>query len=153
MVHIAYSHYYLHIILVPALNSALESGKIRDMMYERVSEILKENRSKPYAIGGTSDHVHIACTGVLRLSLNDFIGRIKSTSEKYMTDSRLMEDFRWQDGYFAVTKSKSDMKRLITFIENQVGYHKDVSFKQELIRLLDENGIEYDSMDLFDFHP
>ncbi len=153
MVHIAYSHYYLHIILVPELDSALQTGEIRERMYERIAEILKQNRSKPYAIGGTSDHVHIACTGVLRLSLNDFIGRIKRASEKFMSDSKLIEHFRWQDGYFAVTQGKTSMKKLIHYIRNQMEYHQNVSFKQELIRLLDENAIEYDSGDMFDFHP
>ena len=152
MVHIAYSHYYLHIILVPAVNSPLETGEIRDEMHTRISEILKRNRSKPYAVGGTRDHVHIACTGVLRLSLNDLIDRIKSGSEAYINDSEMMDDFRWQKGYFAVSQGKSDMKNLIKYIRNQMEYHKNISFKQELIRLLDENAIEYDSGDLFDFH-
>ena len=152
MVHIAYSHYYLHIIIVPALNSALETGEIRDKMYEGISETLKRNRSKPYAIGGTRDHVHIACTGVLRLSLNDLIARIKSESETAINNSELIGNFHWQEGYFAVTKGKSQMTDLIRYIRNQMEYHKDVSFKQELIRLLDENGIEYDKGELFDFH-
>ena len=152
MVHIAYSHYYLHIILVPAVDTPLETGKIRDKMYEGISETLKRNRSKPYAIGGTRDHVHVACTGVLRLSLNDLIDRIKSGAESYINESEIMDNFRWQEGYFAVTQGKSQMKELIRYIRNQMEYHKNIGFKQELIRLLEENAIEYDSGDLFDFH-
>lgn len=150
--HIAYNQSYIHVIIAPELSSPLETGEIREKLYQHITEILDRNRVRAFATGGTRDHVHIASTIPLRLSLNDFIDRIKTASSAFLVDSNLVNHFRWQEGYFGVSQGKADMKPLIRFINGQMEYHRNVSFKEEYIRLLEENGFEFNPDELFNFH-
>jgi len=49
----------------------------------------------------------------------------------------------WQVGYSGFTYHISSKKALIDYVANQAEHHKKVSFKEELIKLLKENNVEY----------
>jgi REP-associated tyrosine transposase len=51
--------------------------------------------------------------------------------------------FSWQNGYGAFTVSESQINPLIKYIENQKNHHKNQSFKEEYIIILNKNNIEY----------
>ena len=56
-----------------------------------------------------------------------------------------MQNFSgWQDGYAAFTYSIQYKNRLMEYIKTQEEHHKQISYKQELIQLLEEHGIEFD---------
>ena len=59
-----------------------------------------------------------------------------------------LRDFRWQDGYAAFTVSLSALPDVRRYIEGQGEHHKKLSFEEELTKLLDKHGIEYDPMRL-----
>jgi putative transposase len=59
--------------------------------------------------------------------------------------SRSFKNFGgWQDGYAAFTYSYKDKDALIEYIKNQEQHHRKLTFKEELIDLLNEHGIEFD---------
>jgi hypothetical protein len=49
----------------------------------------------------------------------------------------------WQDGYGGFTYSVKEKDRLIDYVKNQDEHHRIKSFKEELIELLNEHGIEF----------
>ena len=52
--------------------------------------------------------------------------------------------FSWQEGYAIFTVSWTHLLALRRYIANQEAHHKRASFIDELIRLLEKNGVEYD---------
>ena len=52
--------------------------------------------------------------------------------------------FHWQDGYGAFSFGKSDLPALQKYVAAQKDHHKKQTFKEELIVMLEENGVEYD---------
>jgi len=52
--------------------------------------------------------------------------------------------FHWQDGYGAFSFGKSELPALQKYVATQKDHHKKQTFKEELIFMLEENGIEYD---------
>lgn len=64
-------------------------------------------------------------------------------------EEKLFPFTAWQEGYSAFTYSLDAKDNLIEYVKNQEEHHKKVSFKDELISLLDEFEIEYKEEYLF----
>ena len=69
---------------------------------------------------------------------------IKLASSKYIKEDGLFPSFNgWQDGYAAFTYSIEAKNKLIEYVKNQEEHHKSKSYKEELIELLREHGVNY----------
>jgi hypothetical protein len=55
----------------------------------------------------------------------------------------------WQVGYSGFTYHISGKESLIKYVKNQEEHHKSVSFKEELIILLNEHDVDYKEEYLF----
>jgi hypothetical protein len=58
--------------------------------------------------------------------------------------------FAWQDGYGAFTVSKSGIPDLSDYIRDQREHHRNRTFQEEYLALLDRHGIVYDVRYLWD---
>ncbi|MFZ4592427.1 MAG: transposase, partial [Ignavibacteria bacterium] len=57
--------------------------------------------------------------------------------------------FEWQVGYGAFTYSRSQLKSVINYIENQKEHHKKTSFLDEFRLFLKKYEVEYDERYIF----
>jgi hypothetical protein len=70
---------------------------------------------------------------------------IKLASSGYIKSHNLFPDFKgWQNAYGGFSYSFNDKDKLIEYVKNQEEHHKIVTFRDELIELLKEHGIEFD---------
>ena len=53
-------------------------------------------------------------------------------------------DFAWQRGYAAFTVSQSHVQQVQRYLARQKVHHQKISFRDEFIRFLRANRIEYD---------
>ena len=75
---------------------------------------------------------------------------IKLASSKLIKQEGLFPNFNgWQDGFGSFTYNYSAKDDLIEYVKNQAEHHKNISFKEEYIALLKENGIDFDEKYLF----
>jgi len=73
------------------------------------------------------------------------VQKIKAKSSKWMNDNPVRsEHFEWQAGYGVFSVSESLVEKVRGYIGTQEEHHKRVSFKDELIALLQRNRIPYD---------
>jgi hypothetical protein len=61
----------------------------------------------------------------------------------------LLREFAWQEGYAAFSVSASRVRETIRYIEQQPEHHRTLSFEEELERLLQRHGVEYDRRYVF----
>ena len=54
------------------------------------------------------------------------------------------KDFCWQDGYAAFTVSATSRSGLQSYIANQAEHHRQNTFREELIALLQKADVEFD---------
>ena len=52
--------------------------------------------------------------------------------------------FAWQDGYAAISVSRSQANAVRAYIHDQERHHAKRSYEQELMVLLDRSGVPYD---------
>jgi REP element-mobilizing transposase RayT len=116
-----------------------------DELYRYIWGILKNKSCHLYRIGGTSDHIHIITHLHPSVSLASLVKDIKIAGSEFIKSNNLFPDFNGcQSGYGAFTYSFNEKDTLIEYVKNQEQHHTKVSFKDELIDLLKEQGIHYD---------
>jgi REP element-mobilizing transposase RayT len=117
----------------------------RENLYKYIWGILKNKKCHLYRIGGISDHIHIVTYLHPTVALASLVKDIKIASSEHIKSSQLFHDFDgWQTGYGAFTYSYKDKNRLIEYVKTQDQHHKKHTYKEELIELLNEHGIEFD---------
>ena len=129
--------------------------KNREELFKYIWGILKNKKCHLYRIGGISDHLHILTHIHLTISLASLVKDIKLASNEYIKNTNLFPKFTcWQEaclskprrrqGYAAFTYAFKDKNRLIEYVKNQETHHHLKTFKEELLDLLSEHGIEFD---------
>ena len=104
-----------------------------------------------YRVGGTVDHVHIACQLSRTVTVSKLVEEIKKSSSQWMKDQdhRCLE-FAWQNGYGAFSIGQSQLDALLHYIDAQQEHHRMRSFKDELSELLERYKVECDPRYLWD---
>ena len=95
------------------------------------------------AIGGVTNHVHLLMTLPPSRAMANIVRDLKANSSHILRqDSRM---FRWQDGYAAISVSPSAVKAVVRYIKHQAEHHRERSFGDEYIAMLERAGIAYDA--------
>jgi len=83
-------------------------------------------------INGHIEHVH--CLFRLRndQTIKDMMQLLKGESSFWINQQKMMNlKFRWQDEYFAISVSESQVNTVRKYIQNQAVHHKKKTFLQE----------------------
>ncbi len=144
------SKIYLHIIFSTKNRENTISAEVMPDLYAYIAEICRRHNSEAFRVGGTSNHVHIACTLPRTSNISDLVRVIKSSSSSWMKEAADMHLFAWQTGYGAFSLGRSQVSTLVKYIENQPEHHHVKSFKEEFIEFLNKYDIEYNEKYLWD---
>jgi REP element-mobilizing transposase RayT len=137
--------FYSHIVFHTKNNKNLIHEDIEDELYSYIGGILKNLKSFPIQIGGTTDHLHVLCTLPKTMTPADLVEEIKKSSSKWIkTKGKRYQNFYWQDGYGGFSVSHSHVEVIKNYILNQKQHHQRISFIEEYKKLLDEYGVDFD---------
>ncbi len=146
-----FSQIYLHVVFAVKNREALLPATIRSRVYAYISTFLHDAGNIPLAIGGTDDHVHILFAYNINTRIPDVIRELKSNVSRFVNDNNLIAyKFEWQRGYGAFSYSHSHIEAVKRYIRNQTEHHKQISFKDELVHILECFGMDFDERYLFD---
>jgi putative transposase len=136
---------YVHIVFHTKNNIKIIREVDEKELYSYLGGILKNYKSIPLQIGGTSDHIHMLCTLPKTIALADLVEEIKKSSSKWIkTKGAHYYNFYWQDGYGGFSVSNSGIAAVKKYILTQKEHHKKISVIDEYKNLLDEYGIHYE---------
>ena len=117
----------------------------REALFKFIWGILKNKKCHLYRINGVEDHIHIVTHVHPTVAPAFLVKDIKTASSGFIKENRLFPDFEdWQVGYGAFTYSFKEKDTLIEYVKNQEEHHKVKTYREELIELLREHGIEFD---------
>lgn len=134
-----------HIVFSTKYRLTTLTATNRPQLYEYVWGILTKKSCHPYRINGIEDHIHIATHIHPSVALAPLVKDIKLATSDFIKDNGIFKHFSgWQDGYAAFTYSYRDKDVLIEYIKNQEKHHEELSFKEELIILLNEHGVKFE---------
>lgn len=96
------------------------------------------------------DHVHILIGLRPSQSISDLLQDIKGSSSKWINEKRFIKTrFEWQEGYGAFSYSKSQIKAVEEYIENQELHHQKKTFREEYLEMLQKFEVDYDEKYIF----
>lgn len=147
-----YTQIYIQAVFTVKKRDCLISKRWKDELYKYITGIVQENHHKMLAVNGVSDHVHMFVNMKPGQSVSDLLKEVKGSSSKWINEKGFLRGkFNWQAGFGAFSYSKSQIDRVIKYINRQEEHHKKKSFKEEYLELLDAFKIEYDEKYLFDW--
>ncbi|MGK5091739.1 IS200/IS605 family transposase [Deltaproteobacteria bacterium TL4] len=116
-----------------------------------LATVCRTQESEAFRVGGTGNHVHIACTLPRTLTVSKLLEEIKKSSSLWIKqrDARC-SDFSWQAGYGAFSLGQSQLDSLIRYIDTQREHHQKMTFQEELLELLRKYNVAYDEKYLWD---
>jgi putative transposase len=88
------------------------------------------------AIGNTEDHIHMLLSINPNIKLSEFIAEVKGATS-YFVNHQTKDSLYWQDGYGAISLSKSALNTTKRYVENQKEHHK---LGKDLILALENTG-------------
>jgi REP element-mobilizing transposase RayT len=124
----------------------LQQDDFRQDTWSYMAGIVKNLDGFALNIGGYHDHAHLLVRIPAKIAVADFVGKVKANTSKHINEtSATNSNFHWQDGYGAFTVSPSNKIQVANYIENQMEHHKQLSFKDEFLMLLEKHEIEFQS--------
>lgn len=146
-----YTQLYMQIVFSVQGRESIIKKAWKDELYAYIGGIILNKKSKPLAINGMPDHIHIFIGYNPVTSLPDLVEEIKTSLNKFLKDKFKISVFNWQRGYAAFSYSRSQIDDVIKYIGNQEIHHKSRTFKEEYIKMLNNFEIDYQEKYLFDF--
>jgi len=119
--------------------------EIEQRVWRFIGGIARAHRLTALQVGGVEDHIHALVTAPPTIAPCQIAQFLKGDSSKWIHEEfSALRNFGWQDGYAAFTVSKSDIPRVIKYIQNQRAHHRKKTFQEEYLEFLRANGIDYD---------
>ena len=104
------------------------------------------------AIGTMPDHLHILIGYNVNQLIPDLVEEIKTSSNSWIKGKSLSKfKFEWQKGYGAFTHSRSQIDIVAKYILSQEEHHNKKPFKEEYLKILEKNYVEFNQEYLFEF--
>lgn len=98
------------------------------------------------------DHTHLLVGLSPDQSVADLVQRLKANSSKWLNENRLLPGrFEWQRGYGAFSYARSQLDQVVRHILTQPEHHRQKSFREEYLQLLERFDVAYDPRYLFDW--
>jgi putative transposase len=119
--------------------------KNQDVLFAYIAGVLKNKSCHCYIVGGANNHIHIISHLHPTIALSFLIKDIKKASNELMyREHSLFKGFSgWQVGFGAFTYNISSKEALINYVKNQAIHHNTITYKDELIKLLNDNSLDY----------
>jgi putative transposase len=147
-----YSQLYIHIIFAVKSRKCLIPKEHKEAVYKYITGVVQERKHKMIAINGMSDHIHFFVGLSPDKSISDLVQEAKAAATKYIKKQDWMKfEFSWQRGFGAFSYARSKISNVATYIENQEEHHKNRTFREEYLDILQKFEVEYDERYIFDF--
>ena len=145
-----YTQIHIQAIFAVKKRTGLIQKGWKDELYKYITGIVQGHTHKLLAINGMPDHLHVFFGMRPIQSLSDLMQDIKGSSSKWINKKRFIKGkFEWQSGYGAFSYSRSQVREVIAYIENQEVHHHKITFLEEYKSFLEKFEIDYDERYIF----
>jgi REP element-mobilizing transposase RayT len=145
-----YTQIHIQAIFAVQNRQSLIQQDWQESLYKYITGIVKNNNHKVLQINGMPDHVHLFIGMRPSQSLSALMKAVKGDSSEWINKEGFARGkFSWQAGYGAFSYAKSQVPRVIRYIQNQKEHHRKKTFTEEYLDFLMAFEIEYDERFVF----
>jgi len=143
-----FSQIYIQVVFAVKGRQNLIHATHEEELYRYIAGIIEAKGQKTMM----PNHIHLFVGIKPSISISDLVRDVKNNSSKFINEKNWIQGkFSWQEGYGAFSYSKSHIDKVYNYILNQKEHHKNKTFKEEYIGLLDAFKVEYEERYLFDW--
>ncbi len=147
-----YTQIHLQMVFAVQNRQSLIQKEWQEELYKYITGIVQNNNHKMLQVNGMPDHIHLLIGMRPSQSLSDLMKRVKGDSSEWINKKGFTRNrFSWQAGYGAFSYAKSQVPKVIRYIQHQEEHHRKKTFTEEYLDLLKTFEMEYD--DRFVFQP
>jgi putative transposase len=132
---------WVHLVFATKNREPCLKKEFRYDVHKHIIQNCKEKEIFLQSINGYSEHLHCLISLGKDQSISKISQLIKGESSFWINQNNLtFEKFGWQDDYFAVSVSESQVDTVINYIKNQEKHHLKKSFDQEVEEFMAKYG-------------
>jgi REP element-mobilizing transposase RayT len=117
-------------------------------LWAYIAGVSKNLHYNPYAIGGTTNHVHALLGVPPTVSPAEAVQKLKANSSRWLREQGKWP--AWQEGYGAFSVSGSNIDAVRHYIQNQEEHHRKQTYEEEFLSFLERSGTIFNKNDVFD---
>jgi len=123
----------------------LRDDDFRDDVWRYMSGVTSNLEGHALRVSGYFDHAHLLLRIPAKIAVADFVRQLKASTSKHINEEKnAILKFHWQDGYGAFTVSRSKVDAVTAYIDHQMEHHRERTFQEEYLKMLDDHEVEYD---------
>jgi putative transposase len=139
----SYVRIWLHCVWTTKDRVPYLRDQIRDEVISHIRENAKLKSIYIDHISGYHEHLHALISLGGKQNTSDVMQKIKGESSYWINKNKLTRlKFEWQDDYYSVSIGMSQLDHLREYIRNQVRHHQNISFEEELSKIIEEYKLE-----------
>ena len=139
----SYIKIWVHLVFSTKNRHPYLTKNIRYKLQNHIIENCKEKSIFLKAINGYTEHLHCLISIGKEQSIAKIAQLIKGESAHWINKNKLTDEtFIWQDDYFAVSVSQSNIEIVSNYIKNQEKHHNKKSFEEEVKEFADKYKFE-----------
>jgi REP element-mobilizing transposase RayT len=147
-----FSQIYIQIVFAVRNRDSLINPTWEEELYKYITGIVQNKGQKMLAINGTTNHIHFLIGMKPTCCLSDLVREVKKSSNTFVKEKKFTKfNFQWQEGFGAFSYSHSALDNVIQYIQKQKEHHKNKSFKDEYLNILNKFEIEFKDEYLFEW--
>ncbi|MES2795155.1 MAG: IS200/IS605 family transposase [Bacteroidota bacterium] len=128
----SYVRIWVHLVFATKFREPWLTKNILKIVRSHIIENCKEKDIFLQKINGHVDHMHCLVSLGKQQSISEVAQLIKGESSYWINKNKLLTDyFNWQDDYYAVSVSESQVDKVSNYINRQEQHHKNKTFQQE----------------------
>ena len=116
----------------------------RPQLWEYMGGTVRGLGGVPHGVGGWVDHVHLLIDLKPTQLIPDVVRELKKASTEWVREHSGLKTFQWQEGYGVFTVGWRERDAINAYIAGQEDHHRKKAFREELIDMLNEVGVEFD---------
>lgn len=138
-----YVRVWVHFVWSTKNREPFLTDEIRSKIFGHIRENAETKEIYIDFIGGYVDHVHCLISLGTDQTIENLMRLIKGESSFWINKNKLTQGkFGWQDEYFAVSVSESNVASVRRYIANQEEHHKSKSFDEEFRGFMKRAGFQ-----------
>ena len=136
-----------HITFSTEGRAPLIADGIRARFHGYLVSLIAELKGQVVAVYAAPDHVHLLVRLPAAVSVSQALRVVKANSSRWAAE--IVKGFAWQGGYAAFTVGHETVETARQYVENQALHHARTDYREELLRLFAEHGVDYDDQYLW----
>ena len=117
------------------------SHEVRQQLFRHIEQNAKEKNIWLDIVGGYYDHIHCLLSLGRDQSISKVSQLIKGESSFWINHNGItIQNFTWQDDYWAVSVSESHLETVRAYIQQQEEHHRIKSFTEEVNDFMEKYG-------------